>query len=211
MARKSRPWRVTQCGVGVRDVVAAFGRLHGAALQTPEGASERCQEVSEDFVTHCHQHGVPAELITGGWFGEDERFPGIEVMMAGHFAVLTPVRYDESHDEWMGEVVIDWTARQFDPAAPVPLIVSEQEWRSTWRHLDLAAVAEWEARSDAITAVTEEPTYKPGECDVYGSSDVEPQHCATYHVQPGDMARYAGTPPALDEATRKVVEEDRRD
>lgn len=140
----------------VRDVIAAFGRLHGAALQTPDGASERCQEVSEAFMTHCHQSGVPAELISGGKFGHDERFPYLrEELLVGHFAVLIPVR--ESRDEWIGEVVCDWTARQFDPGAPVPQILSEEDWRYLgWRHLGPDDVAEWEARSDAMTARNEQ-------------------------------------------------------
>lgn len=143
-------------GVDLRAAVATFAQLHGATLQTPEDAYERCQEVSQAFTDHCHQNGVPARLITGGQFGEDERFPGIELLMVGHFAVLVPAWYDETLEEWVGDVVIDWTIRQFAPAAPVPQITPLDEWRATWRHLGPAEVTEWEVRSAAMATQQDE-------------------------------------------------------
>lgn len=94
-------------------------------LTDPLAVHDRCEWVSGEFARLCTSRGVAATVISGLRFGEIPEFPGRPLLLGGHFAV------DASG------TVVDWTARQFDPAAPVPLVTVLAEWRRTWR--DLAA------------------------------------------------------------------------
>lgn len=107
----------------LNDLAGHFAALR-PDLVDPEHVRERCAEISEEFVALLAEHHIAARVISGVRFGEDERFPGVRLMMAGHYAVLVA---DEETD-----VVYDWTAHQFDPETPVPLVVRLGEWRETW-------------------------------------------------------------------------------
>lgn len=45
-------------------------------------------------------------------------------MLGGHFAVLVA--------DADTETVYDWTARQFDPTAPVPEVMALTRWQQVW-------------------------------------------------------------------------------
>lgn len=102
----------------VEEVAATFESC-GA---TPEGAHDQCVTESERFHGWLLDHGIEAHVVNGFQFGT---FMGKVVVTDGHTAVQ------------VGHVVYDWTARQFDPAAPFPLVQPVSEWRKTWRSLAL--------------------------------------------------------------------------
>lgn len=110
----------TAAATGLEDVVAEFAQQHRQDLLDPSYAHERCVVTSQAFAALCERHGVEAEVISGMKMGEMPEFPGMRMMLAGHFAVL------------VGDTVYDWTARQFEPQAAVPKVVTETEWRAEW-------------------------------------------------------------------------------
>lgn len=79
---------------------------------------DQCITYSEAFAHFVGSHGVDAEMISGFTMEGN-------VILQGHSATLV-----------YGAVVFDWTARQFDPAAEVPLVMPLAEWRQTWRNLN---------------------------------------------------------------------------
>lgn len=110
----------------VDQVADAFLLAKGTSVTDPDLARDWCLEVSEEFAAACLAAAIPAEVITGAKFGEMPEFPGIRLLMHGHCATLVTI--DEA------QVVYDWTARQFNPAVPVPLVQSLSEWRQEWSH-----------------------------------------------------------------------------
>ncbi|QNE18309.1 hypothetical protein F1D05_10900 [Kribbella qitaiheensis] len=124
----------------IHEVVGAFRSRYGELIDDPEFVRERCSELSEKFAELCRDSGVPACVVSGARFGEDPRFPGVTLLLAGHYATQVPARWDELRQEWSGELVVDWTAHQFgDPEwsvdLPVPWMTSLDCWREIWRHL----------------------------------------------------------------------------
>lgn len=123
----------------LRQVVEDFDAAFGDLCRQPEWARERCAEVSDRFAEKATAAGFPAKSISGIQMGEIPQFPGVTLMLHGHFAALVATRFDEQasdgQGEWTDEVVFDWTARQFDPDADVPLVVDLDEWRETWRDI----------------------------------------------------------------------------
>lgn len=103
--------------------MSAFAAAH-PDLVDPSWVVDRCEEVSAAFARACHEAGVAATVISGARFGEVDQFPGVRLMLGGHFAVLVA---DEE-----GDTVFDWTARQFDPKAPVPEVMALSRWRQVW-------------------------------------------------------------------------------
>ena len=83
----------------------------------PALAYDQCVPVSEAFGRTLTEAGVAATVISGVRMGQ---FQGVPVVLNGHFAV----RVDDT--------VYDWTARQFDPDAPVPLVEPVAAWRERW-------------------------------------------------------------------------------
>lgn len=86
----------------------------------PVEAEDRCVPVSEAFIAALADEDVSAQLVNGVRMGQ---FQGIPVVLNGHFAVQ------------VGDTIYDWTARQFDPTAPVPLVEPVQAWRARWPSL----------------------------------------------------------------------------
>lgn len=95
----------------VEQHVAERGRL-----LDPDEARDRCQSESAAFMETLAAYGVEATVVSGlrvrSWDG---------LVLAGHFAVR------------VGDDVWDWTARQFDPSAEVPLVMPLSRWREEWR------------------------------------------------------------------------------
>lgn len=119
MAHSPLPQPGTDAAVSdrVSEVVARFADRYGDALAVPEAAHDMCVPVSEAFVAALADAGVEAALVSGVQMGE---FRGMPVVLRGHFAVQ------------VGEKVFDWTARQFDPHAPVPVVEPVSAWRDRW-------------------------------------------------------------------------------
>lgn len=116
-------------GAALGGVVAEFSALHGGTLHDPWSARERCQEVSAAFVEQCVAAGVEATVISGREFGEVPEFPGVRLLLRGHFAVLVAADEASAVD---GTAVYDWTGRQFDPGCEVPLVTTLGRWRERW-------------------------------------------------------------------------------
>lgn len=104
-------------------VVGQFLDDVGDVVRNPVAVREQCAIVSAEFVDRCRAAGIEAEVIQGLHMGEHKMFPGETLVLAGHYAAR------------VGTTVYDWTARQFDPSAPVPLIQDESAWRETWQDL----------------------------------------------------------------------------
>ncbi len=121
----------------LRRAIEDFRGRYGQRLHDPLFARERCQGISEEFAKLCRGYLVPATVISGVRLGQHPAFPGIELVLAGHFAVLMPSQRNAGRAERERGPVIDWTARQFAADAPVPSISTLASWRQTWR--DLAA------------------------------------------------------------------------
>lgn len=78
------------------------------------GARDECRNESLMFLRTLDICKVPGgELISGVKVVGD-------VIVGGHFAVQ------------VGDLVYDWTARQFDEDAPLPKITTVEEFRSEW-------------------------------------------------------------------------------
>jgi hypothetical protein len=126
------------------DVVRAvetFRQRYGNRLDDPLFVRERCADLSEEFAELCRDHHVPAACISGARFGEDPRFPGIRLMLAGHYATLVSHRWDELRGDWDGDVVVDWTAHQFTDTTslrdvPVPWVTPLPAWRAVWTPIE---------------------------------------------------------------------------
>jgi hypothetical protein len=86
-------------------------------LEDPWEAMNQCYDESCEFLEILETHGVTASMISG-----KRRFPGWPDG-AGHHAVL------------VRGLVVDWTYRQFVDRAPVPYIVTEEQWRQDWSNV----------------------------------------------------------------------------
>lgn len=122
-------------------VAATFAEGKGALLTDPNLAREWCLERSEEFVELLLAEGVAAQTVSGAVFGEVPEFPGVELLLHGHVAALVCLG-DPSTASDDADVVYDWTARQFDPECPVPLVQPVIEWRRRWKN-----PATWTAES----------------------------------------------------------------
>ncbi len=121
------------------DVIRLFGELGLAGhLEDPANAHDQCISVSTTFERMCAHRGIPAETVDGFCF---TRFPPFkrEAMVAGHTAVRALASC--AQQDVSREIAIDWTARQFDPVAPVPLIVEFEDWRAFWQDAASAETA----------------------------------------------------------------------
>jgi hypothetical protein len=95
------------------DLTQRFAAAH-PELQDPLLAAERCFEYSTAFVDLVGAGTV----VSGVWMDVEHR-----IVHAGHAAAL------------IDGVIYDWTARQFDADAPVPLVEPEASWRERWKPL----------------------------------------------------------------------------
>lgn len=90
---------------------------HG--LGTTHGAFSRCKEVSAEYTEHLHAHGVEARWIQvqGCYTPRPSAHPAwrtIEPTFWNHYVTVVRTAH--------GEHYVDWTARQFDPQAALPVV-----------------------------------------------------------------------------------------
>lgn len=113
---------VVALGADVAGLVVEFPGVCRWDLDDAAAVRGWCVEVSSQFAQLCAERGVPAQLIHGAHFGELEQFPGVRLLLGAHSAV------------WLTgcDVVVDWTAHQFDPVAPVPVVEPVDAWRARW-------------------------------------------------------------------------------
>lgn len=82
---------------------------------TADDASNECKKESAAFMEALADQEVEATVVSGLRIDKRTR-----MVVAGHFAVK------------IGDDIWDWTARQFDPAAPVPLVTPWSQWQREW-------------------------------------------------------------------------------
>lgn len=111
-------------------VIAAFADAYGHLCEDPEEARDRCVPISEAFAAKVRAAGHTAEVVSGMQMGEHPLFPGLRMALNGHFAVVVD-----------GTTSYDWTARQFDPSAPVPLVEPAAEWAKRWPRMGARTAA----------------------------------------------------------------------
>lgn len=80
-------------------------------------AEDQCYSESKKFEALLLSKGIDCSIIMG-WKTDD--FMGHQVITQGHVGVR------------VGDRVWDWTARQFNPRAPVPQVMSVAEWEHEW-------------------------------------------------------------------------------
>lgn len=98
-------------------LAAAVRAMSRDARTTPEAARDRCVFESERFSRLLTQAGVHHVLVVGA---QTVEWGEHKVLLQAHTAVR------------VGRKVYDWTARQFDPEAPVPEVMSAAVWRQRW-------------------------------------------------------------------------------
>lgn len=117
---------------------------------TPGGAFSRCKEVSAEYTAFLHSQGVEAQWVQvcgprTPFPDADERWRSIEQPYWQHYVTRVPSP--------AGDVYVDWTARQFDPAADHPHVtpVDVSDWEATYplphRVVD-SYLATWRADQD---------------------------------------------------------------
>jgi hypothetical protein len=111
-------------GAAVAWVAWLFGDKLGfrALYSDPATARDQCICASDLFASLCQDRGIEAGTVSGYWKTHVPPFSG-EVV--GHTTATVPAPGG-------GLLAVDWTARQFDPAAPVPLIVPLADWQAFW-------------------------------------------------------------------------------
>lgn len=102
-------------------MIADFGSVQAEALSAPRDA---CYVISGEFARCLRAFGVKAEIVNGVALAP-AMTPGSVIIVAAHTAVVV---VDSG-------LVVDWTARQFDPSAPLPLVVPLEVWREFWREI----------------------------------------------------------------------------
>lgn len=98
------------------EAVALFAAEH-PECEDGDQVADLCFDYSEQFRQFVLDLGTDLEVQVVGGF----RFAAPNVILTGHAATR------------VGDLVYDWTYRQFDPATPVPLITPYAEWRADWR------------------------------------------------------------------------------
>jgi hypothetical protein len=103
--------------MGMTTLLYEFRQLH-LDLGLPEGAAERCIDISREFAAYAEEWGHAARTVTG--FAMTE-WNGETVILRGHAAV----QLDNGN-------VVDWTARQFSINEDFPRVCTLDEWRADW-------------------------------------------------------------------------------
>lgn len=87
----------------------------------PDECRERCAQASFSFMEYVANANMRASAISGFAMEGD-------VVLQGHFATLVG-----------DNIVVDWTARQFDPDADCPRVCELAVWREQWKELGVDA------------------------------------------------------------------------
>jgi len=96
----------------------------GQVLADPAAVRDQAPAISEAFERMCSGRDLSVCVITGFLAAGCDQ----QLIPQGHMA--NEVQADDGR-----RLVVDWTARQFDPKAPVPLIVTLAAWQAFWRPL----------------------------------------------------------------------------
>ncbi len=91
------------------------------AWGVPLTASDQCIHASETFVRLLREYGYTGALRIVSGFQYVEWGDRKKILTQGHTAVRVG-----SGEVW------DWTARQFDPDAGFPQIMTIEEWQAAW-------------------------------------------------------------------------------
>ncbi|MGZ6641411.1 MAG: hypothetical protein ACXVFT_06175 [Solirubrobacteraceae bacterium] len=110
-------------------LIAAFRAEHAAAAcAEPAGAYANCYAMSLRFAAWLRARDVPCSVLH--LRGSRSPFPDA----AGRWPPCAPERFEH----WVveaGGLAIDWTARQFVPDAPLPLVLDRAELGRRWREI----------------------------------------------------------------------------
>lgn len=112
------------------DLIEQF-RSHSGGYQV-ETARGECVRESETFACLLDEHGIESEVIEGYQFAEPKE---IREIFGKGIGVIAEMVITQGHTAVrVGDLVYDWTARQFWPHdQPWPLVQFEGEWRETWK------------------------------------------------------------------------------
>lgn len=91
--------------------------LREARTDTPRTAHDQCVWESERFAAALAEAGVEATIVSGM---RCTTFLGVTIVQCAHVAVR------------VGDTVYDWTARQFNPDAGFPAVMTVEEWQAEW-------------------------------------------------------------------------------
>lgn len=121
MRRRIRRWRwhmepeLRTVDNALQTAIDLFNQEQGWMYSTPFAARDRCLSAAHGFMEYCADQAVTAKLVSGLWVDPDN------IVLHGHYVVR------------IGDNIYDWSARQFYPAAPMPLIIPFTEWAAQWR------------------------------------------------------------------------------
>lgn len=93
----------------LENIVACF-KIAFAQFSDPHTAQDECYHASYAFLGLLQEGKIDAELTEGMYLDPDD------IIIWDHYGVK------------VGDVVYDWTARQFYPPAPWPMIVPWEDW-----------------------------------------------------------------------------------
>lgn len=98
-------------------------------LRIPEIARNKCGITSKEIVANADLSFLKGSIAV--------TFTGIQSPAGNHYGVLL----SETGDTY-GGVIVDFTARQFDPSADFPLVMDCWEWQ-LWTESHLGRVGNW--------------------------------------------------------------------
>ena len=97
-------------------------------LANPDAVFDKCLPIALEFMTHAAKRGLPSVLVqVSEYYGDLSRchpeWEGVPADSVIHYLV----RIDDKY--------VDWTRRQFDSLAPVPVVLTDLEadgWAQSW-------------------------------------------------------------------------------
>lgn len=95
-------------------------------LMTPQGAFNRCRQVSKSFMTLLAEHGIDAKVVRLSESNRD--FPDAH----SKWRKLGPPKYWVHYAVLAEGIVVDCTMRQFDPKAGVPIFQTPEQVLQDW-------------------------------------------------------------------------------
>lgn len=124
MARALDPGRIRG---PLGEAITVFAEIFAGHLSEPANARRWCVSFSGAFVSVCTYRHVQADTVDGFL---PVPIPPLSQETAVHTAVQAAAA--QGQPDGAGELIIDWTGRQFDPTCPVPLLVTPAGWRAFW-------------------------------------------------------------------------------
>lgn len=114
----------------LEQAIKEFLSLPGNRLYaTADGALGHCKAASEDFAVFCRENGLAAAVVFLG-FPHVKQFDleFVHEDRLDHLVVGSAIQYATAVEG----LIIDFTARQYDWRAPLPLIERPEEARRRW-------------------------------------------------------------------------------